>query len=152
MTVQDSVSRMWQAYVTECGVAPGNYVAWYFGDNETDANGLVELVLAGVKRGTASALWAHESDGDPIPQPGDLAIVTNWSGVAKCIIRTTEVSIVPYNEVTEAFAAIEGEGDKSLRYWKELHWPYFAREMNRIGRDLTDTIPIVCHQFELVYR
>ena len=152
MTAQDTVAQMWNAYLKECGTDPGNYSVWYFGDNEEDANGLVELVLAGVKRGTASALWAHDLDGEPVPRPGDLAIVTDWAGIAKCIIRTTEVNIVPYNEVSEAFAAIEGEGDKSLQHWRELHWPYFAREMNRIGRDLTDRIPIVCHQFELAYR
>ena len=151
MTTQESVSQMWSAYGKECDAAPGNYDVWYFGDNEADANELVELVLAGIKRGTASALWAHESDGEPIPKPGDLAIVTNWVGEAKCIIRTTEVNVVPYNEVSEDFAAIEGEGDKSLRHWRNLHWPYFTREMLRIERELTDRIPIVCHQFELAF-
>ena len=143
---------MWSAYSRESPGANDSYSVWYFGDNETDANELVELVLAGVKRGTAGALWAFEADGEPVPQPGDLAVVTDWSGEAKCIVSTTLVNIVPYNEVTEAFAAIEGEGDKSLQHWRNLHWPYFTREMHRIGREMTETIPIVCHQFEVVHQ
>ncbi len=149
--VADSAARMWRAYQQRSHAAPGNYSVWYFADNEADANGLVALVLSGAKRATASALWAHEFDGKPVPEPGDLAVVTDWSGTAQCIIRTTEVEVVPYSEVAEAFAATEGEGDLSLNYWREVHWPYFGREMRRIGGTLTETLPVVCHQFEVVY-
>jgi uncharacterized protein YhfF len=148
----ESASRLWSAYKEDSNCGSGNYDVWYFGDNETDADSLVELVLTGTKRATASALWAYESDGERIPQSGDFAVVTNWAGIARCVIRTTEVTVVPYNEVTEAFAAVEGEGDQSLKYWRDVHWPYFTREMARIGRDLTEEMPVVCHQFALAYR
>lgn len=152
MTPTDSAARLWHAYQQAGGDGgPADYSVWYFADNEADANGLVELVLAGAKRATASALWAHETDGKPVPRPGDLSIVTDWGGTAKCIIRTTAVNVVPYDEVTDAFAATEGEGDLSLSYWREVHWPYFAREMRRIGRELNPTLPVVCHEFEVVY-
>ena len=151
MTTNDSALRLWNAFCAEHSPGKDDYAVWYFGDNETDANELVQLVLDGTKRGTASALWAHEADGEAVPRPGELAVVTNWLGEAQCIIRTTAVEIVPYKDVSEDFAAIEGEGDKSLRYWRELHWPYFGREMQRIGRSLTDSIPIVCHQFERLF-
>ncbi len=151
MTAADSVSRMWNAYKTASNCTSSHYDVWFFGDNEVDADELVELVLAGTKRATAPALWAYESDGEQVPQPGDLTVVTNWAGIAKCVIRTTEVEIVPYNRVTAAFAAIEGEGDKSLKYWRAVHWPYYTREMSRIGRELSDTLPVICQQFEVVY-
>jgi len=143
--------QLWRAYEALGYGAAKSYRVWYFGDNQDDADGLVALVLAGTKQATASAFWAHESDGEPLPAHGDLSIVTDWAGVAQCLIRTTVVEVVPYNEVTPAFAAIEGEGDRSLAYWKTVHWPYFSREMRRIGRELTERIPVVCHQFELVY-
>ena len=142
---------MWRAYEAHCQQSPGRYSVWYFGDNQADADGLVELVLSGEKRATAGALWAFESDGTPLPQPGDLAVVTDWAGVAKCIIRTTDVTVVPYHEVSESFAAAEGEGDLSLAFWRQVHWPYFGREMSRIGHELTENIPVVCHRFEVVY-
>ena len=147
----DSVTDMWCAYQPRRTDHSADYSVWYFADNEVDANGLVELVLTGAKRATVSALWAHEADGKPVPQPGDLAVVTDWGGTAQCIIRTTAVNVVPYNKVTEAFAASEGEGDLSLQHWRAVHWPYFGREMQRIGRQLTETIPVVCHEFEVVY-
>jgi len=151
VTPSESILQLWRAYEALDHFASRPYRVWYFGDNQDDADGLVALVLAGTKQATASALWAHESDREPIPATGDLCVVTNWAGLAQCIIRTTFVEVVAYNEVTPAFAAIEGEGDKSLAYWKTVHWPYFSREMRRIRRELTELIPVVCHQFELVY-
>ena len=147
----DSVSLMWAEYRQQSQCGASHYDAWYFGDNEVDANELVKLVLAGAKRATAGALWAYEADQVAVPRPGDLAIVTDWAGVAQCLIRTTLVDVVPYDEVTEDFAAAEGEGDRSLNYWKQVHWPYFQREMYRIGREPSERMPVVCHRFELVY-
>ncbi|MGR4868778.1 ASCH domain-containing protein [Variovorax sp. LARHSF232] len=74
------------------------------------------------KRATATSLWSLER----LPAPGDLSIVTNWSGAPLCIIETLAVDVVPFNEVGAEFAATEGEGDGSLAYWQEAHRPYFA--------------------------
>ena len=35
-------------------------------------------------------------------------------------------------EVTEDFAAAEGEGDGTLAYWRRVHWSYFGRECERL--------------------
>lgn len=147
----DSVIKLWADYQRTVSGDAKRYDSWYFADTETDADELAELVLAGIKRATASALWAFEFDREPVPKPGDFSVVTNWRGVAACIIRTTAVEVVPYNEVTAVFAEIEGEGDKSLAYWRSVHWPYYQREMLRIGRELSPTLPVVCQHFERVY-
>jgi hypothetical protein len=39
------------------------------------------------------SLWFFESQGMPLPQVGDLHVVTNWAGEAQCVIRTTRVEI-----------------------------------------------------------
>ena len=58
----------------------------------------------------------------------------------------------PNMEVPEEFAATEGEGDGSLRYWREAHWEYFGRECERIGRARDLKMPVVCERFEVVFR
>lgn len=128
------------------------YEAFHFDDNQPTADCLAELVLQGTKRATAGLLWAFEAENKPIPKPGDLSVVTNWASEPLCIIESTVVDVVPYHRVTEQFAAIEGEGDKSLRYWLEVHWDYFGRECRRIGREPSLEMPVVCEQFEVVYR
>jgi uncharacterized protein YhfF len=32
------------------------------------------------------------------------------------------------------YAAIEGDDDGSLEYWRHAHWAFFSRESKRIGR------------------
>ena len=78
--------------------------------------------------------------------------MTNWSGTPLCVIETRDVAIVPYEQVTAEFAATEGEGDGSLRYWREAHWAFFGRECARIGRSPDPRMPVVCERFEVIYR
>lgn len=58
------------------------------------ANELLRLVLIGKKRATASSLLKYELDGQPIPRVGDLSIVTDWEGIPRCVIETTEVTTI----------------------------------------------------------
>jgi|GEM_PF-2082915 len=60
------------------------YWAWHFCDNQADADELAELVVAGFKRATAGALWSYEAEDEPLPQIGDLSVITDWSGAARC--------------------------------------------------------------------
>lgn len=150
-----TAQQMWDAYASHIGkdkLAGKTYTAWHFCNDEQGANALYPLVLSGQKRATASSLWAFETDGEPVPKPGDLSIILDWDGNARCIIETTHVDIVPFNEVTEEFAAIEGEGDGSLAHWRRVHDEFYREECGRIGRDFREDMPAVCEQFRVVYR
>ena len=126
--------------------------AFAFGDSAAMADDLAALVLQGTKRATASALWTYEAEGQPMPQPGGLSIVTDAADRALCVIETRSVEVVPFREVTAEFAATEGEGDGSLAYWRRVHEDFFTRECVAAGRAFSDTMPIVCECFEVVYR
>lgn len=147
----ESITELWNAFRHSSGHTGQKYDVWHFADNPKDADELVELVIAGVKRATAPALWSFEYDGEPLPAVGDFSVVTDWAGQAKCVIQTTDVEIVQFSNVSAAFAEIEGEGDKSLRYWRSVHQPYYEREMQRIGRELRDDLPVVCQRFDCVF-
>ena len=149
----DSPKAMWEAFLASTHDPPTapSYTAWHFCDTQELADALAELVRAGRKRATTAALWTHELTGEPLPQPGDLSVVTDWSGRARCIIRTTSVEIVAFSEVDDEFARAEGEGDGSLAYWRQAHWAYFTRELASLGRLPADDMPVVCERFEVVY-
>ncbi|MCR3923277.1 MAG: ASCH domain-containing protein [Firmicutes bacterium] len=150
-----SVKKMWQDYLLSLGETAENtskkYSAWYFCDNEEDADELADLVIAGIKRATASLYLAYESEGEVLPTVGDHSIVTNWAGVAQCIIKTIKLNVVPFSDVSEAFAATEGEGDKSLAYWRTAHWHYFSREMKELGREPSEEMLVLCEEFVVVF-
>ncbi len=125
---------------------------FYFSDNEADATELAALVLQGTKTGTASLVWMYEERGDPVPAPGDLSIVTDWHGTPLCVMETTQVTVLAFDDVGAAFAASEGEGDLSLEYWRRVHWDYFVRECASLGREPSRNMPVVCENFAVVHR
>jgi len=153
MPVPAHLSAFWGEFARASGGADEErfYEAFYFGDSEAMANELAELVLRGIKRATAGALWSYEGEGQPLPQPGGLSIVTNWSRHPLCIIETQSVEVVPFHEVTAEFAATEGEGDGSLSFWRQAHREFFTRDCARVGKQFSECMPVVCERFSVVY-
>ncbi len=153
--VHDSIGRLWTRFLKSKNEDPQitdhTYDTFFFSDNKEDADELAALVTKGRKRATSPSLWFFEQTGERIPEPGDLHIVTDWSGRARCVIETTRVEIVPFNEISEEYAAIEGEGDGSLDYWRSVHWDYYHRELAPYGIEPTPDMPIVCEYFRTVY-
>jgi len=150
-----SVTSMWSDFLSQQSHASSRArnppESWHFCDNEADANECAALVLSGRKRATATLLWWFESTGEPLPAIGDLNIVTDWSGQATCVIRTTGVQVVPFNGITELHASAEGEGDGSLEWWRTAHWACFTRELERGGQSPEADMPIVFQEFECVF-
>jgi len=128
------------------------YVAASFGDTPQMADKLGQLVIMGIKTGTCSALWEWEAEEKPIPAPGQLTIVLDGRGDPMCIIETTEVFACRFNDVDEELAYAEGEGDRSLQYWRQAHREFFTRALPRIGREFSEDMPLVCEKFKLIYR
>ena len=121
-----------------------------YGDSPELSQALIDLIRSGAKRAGASLLWAHDFERDPIPQVGDLEIVLDHRAEPVLLTRVLSVEVVPFEAVTAAYAAIEGEGDGSLKHWREGHWEFFSRECARIGRQPEASMPIVCSIFELL--
>lgn len=99
--------------------------AWAFGATPEHADELLALVLAEIKVGTASSLWDYEESGDPLPVVGELSIILDGSGAPRAVIETTAIDIVPFDEVDEAHAYAEGEDDRTLAQWREVHERYW---------------------------
>jgi len=150
-----SVKSMWIKYLKTIGesiqTTDKEYTAWHFDITEKSANNLAKLVLSGQKRATAASLWVEKHDHGVIPKVGDYSIITNWDGIAKCIIQTTSIDIVPYNQVTEGFVKVEGEGDQSLKYWRQVHEAYYRKECARIGMEFNENMPVICEIFRVVF-
>jgi len=154
MGKQSDVEAFWQAYLAslpEGTEVPSSYETWHFCDNEEAANELGDLVKAGTKTATCSLVWVYEAENEERPKVGDLSIITNWDGEPLCIIETTEAEIKAFNEVDAGFAYDEGEGDRSLAYWRQVHWEFFSRECSAIGREPAETMPLLCERFRVIF-
>ncbi|MEO9511039.1 MAG: ASCH domain-containing protein [Flavobacteriaceae bacterium] len=122
-----------------------------FCDNEKDANTCVDLVCKDVKRATSHSLLGLQLRKEELPKIGDFAVVTDWSGKAKCVIRTTTVKLVPYFAINPEHARLEGEGDKSLEHWQKTHWDYYEKELSEFNRKPRESMIVVFESFEKLF-
>ena len=122
-----------------------------FGFTWDDAREIAALVRNGTKTATGGLVWSNEADGKPGSQPGDLWIVIAGPDEPVCIIETTEVRVIPYDEVPEEYAWEGGEGDRSMTDWRRMYWEMIVSECKRIGRDPNPKAPLAMERFRVVY-
>jgi uncharacterized protein YhfF len=127
------------------------YEVWHFGDSQELADELAELVVSGKKTATTSLYWEYEAEGEALPWTGSYSVITNFDGTPRGVIQTTEVRILPFDEVEADFAAHEGEGDLSQDFWRKAHWLVFSRTCARLGLAPNSKMPVVCERFRLLY-
>lgn len=154
MQLSEKALQYYQEYLATmpAGTQPHARVeSWYFCNTEPCAQELGELVQRGIKTATASLLWTYEAEGEVLPEVGGISVITDWHGEPMCIIETTRVYILPFNQVDAEQAYEEGEGDRSLAYWREVHWRFFGQEAQAIGREVTEDMPVICERFRLLY-
>jgi uncharacterized protein YhfF len=111
-----------------------------FGDNPALADELAELVLAGKKTATC---WAAEQG--LLTDDGKRMVVLDGAGRPRAVIETVELTQHRFPDVDAAFANDEGEGDRTLAYWRRAHEVYFTR----LGQFTPDML-LWCERFRVV--
>lgn len=99
--------------------------AWTFNGDAAHADTLVALVIAGTKTATSSARSDYAED-DDLPTPGMLSILLDSAGHPRALLRTTEVSVKAFSDVSKEHAVAEGEGERTLSQWRSTHADFFA--------------------------
>jgi uncharacterized protein YhfF len=94
-----------------------------FGDNPALADELLALVLEGKKR---ASCWAA-SEGLKGAAVGKSMVALDGKRKPRVVLTTMELAQRGFDNVDEQFAYDEGEGDRSLTYWREAHKRYFTR-------------------------
>ena len=146
------MQRFWQEAAVDLGLDPTSPALHFsFGNTVEFADILAYTVLDGPKRATAGLIAEMEADGEPYPKPGDHWIVTDGQGRPCSVIQTREVQTAPFHTVDEAFAWDEGEGDRSLGFWRRVHIEHFEQSCERIGIDWSEDLDVFFERFDLVW-
>ena len=125
------------------------YEAWSFG---VDPAELAELTLQGLKTATTSGHELYEIDNEALPMENEFSVILDGSDNAICITKTTKVYVTPFNEVSEQHAFKEGEGDRTLAYWKRVHTDFFLEEYTKNELVFDEEALVVCEEFDVVYK
>jgi uncharacterized protein YhfF len=144
------VEDLWNRYRQ---INPGaeSYEAWSFAGGGKIGDELADLVLKGLKTATASAYAIYEVEKAPIPSAGALSIILKSIDDAVCIIRTTNILICEFRDVSPEHAYCEGEGDRSLEYWRMVHRECFTEELASHGLSFDEGMLVVCETFVLEF-
>lgn len=127
----------------------GKYEAWPFGEAPDK---LAELVVQGIKTATCSAYDLYKINNEPLPQAGDYSIILNSNEEAVCIIKTVKVYVTEFNKVSKEHAFKEGEGDRSLEYWRIVHENFLTNELASVNKVFDGNTKVVCEEFEVVFK
>ena len=122
--------------------------AWSFG---VEADHLADLVLRGEKTATSSAYDLYAVDQEALPQVGSFHLILDSRHQAVCIIEIRKVSILPFCQVPAEHAYKEGEGDKSLDYWRRTHREVFSQWLHEAGLAFGEESKIVLEEFCRIY-
>jgi len=152
----ENVAAYWQNFLdslpADSPYRSRPYEAEGWGDSPEMADELGALIAAGTKTATCSAVWEWQAEDASWPDVGFLTIVLDGRDQPLCIVKTTEITLKPYSAVDAQFASDEGEGDRSLAYWREAHRRFFTRALQKIDREFSADMPLVCERFVVIYR
>ncbi|MCR4632782.1 MAG: ASCH domain-containing protein [Erysipelotrichaceae bacterium] len=127
----------------------GTYEAWSFGEVPDKLAG---LVVSGVKTATCSAFDLYRINNEPLPKAGDHSVILDSKGEAVCIIKTVRTYVTGFDKVSADHAFKEGEGDRSLEYWRRVHEDFLRNELALVNKRFDKDTKVVCEEFEVVYR
>ncbi len=116
--------------------------AWAFGGN---SDHLLELVLSGKKTATSSLLSVYQDGSVSLPKPGCYSVILDSKGSPGCVVLWKETFIRKFSEIDSQHAWEEGEGDRSLKYWRDVHLKFFSAY-----EGFTEDSEILCERFNVV--
>ncbi len=152
MKTRERAAEFWKAFCSFSGTdAAERYQVWHFGNTAEMARDLANLVLLGKKTATASLVEANGLKPEETPILGGYSVVIDIENEPICVVHTTEVRHLPFNEVDEQFAFDEGEGDRSYQYWRDVHWHYFTNEARELGLGFNESSLVCCERFKVLF-
>lgn len=144
-----TAEEMWKLFSERNGIKNKEYEAWAFGD---DSDKLADLTVNGIKTATCSAYCWYENGEEELPKVGEYSVILNSKDDAVCVIKTNKVYIERFKNISSEHAYKEGEGDRSLEYWRQVHRNFFTKELIEIGRNFSEDMELVCEEFEVVFK
>lgn len=152
--MNQSAITLWAQFKKEQGILHDHYAVWAFGNSPEMADELLAHVLKGEKTGISSLHLLYELglEEEPIPTAGLYSVVLDGKNQAQAVICTKVVDILPYSQVSEVHSYLEGEGNRTLEYWRHVHQPFFEQELKNYSLPFSEELLVVYELFEVVFQ
>ncbi|MFL5784203.1 MAG: ASCH domain-containing protein [Bacteriovoracaceae bacterium] len=117
--------------------------AWSFGG---DSNHLLDLVLAGKKTATSSLFSIYQNGMIKLPIEGSYHVILDKDSVPRCVVLIEKTLVAKFKDIDEHHAHEEGEGDRSLTCWRDIHINFFSKYQG-----FSEESEILCEKFKLIW-
>ena len=116
-----------------------------FGDSEALSRQILALVREGKKTATVEAMRVYRGKGaDVLPAVGRRDVALEWDGRPALMVETVEVRVRRFDEMDEAFVALQGQF-RDLEHWRKAYRAYFSR-----NGGVSEDMEIMCERFRVV--
>lgn len=145
--------KFWEDFLKASGEIPSEtaLISAAPAGNFDITDSLISLYKEGKKTAGSGLVEDYESAGDPLPKVGDYWIVLNSSKEPTLILKTIKTEIYKFKNVPQSVAIAEGEGDLSLKYWREEHAKFFRPYLKEWGIDDLNEAHSIVEFFEMVF-
>ena len=134
--------RFWQQCREKHGIETGEHHLCTLADpaildpgvENLDLSDHPRLIRERRKNGTAHLAMDFEINGIPSREAGDYWLIPDFDNRPLYLVKVVEIVTWAFAEVPLSWAEVEGEGDLSLRWWRDAHHDYFSRQCARWGR------------------
>lgn len=149
--MKTNIAQYWNLFKLDTGRNEKEpYDIFKIGNSVESANNGLRLILENKKIATSSL---PEDFGDKRPpRSGDLSIVLDGSDEPGCVVETTDVNLVAFNEVGETFAKDYGEWDGTLATWRQFNGEYYKNHARQFGIDWNENCKLICEYFRVLHR
>ena len=149
----DKIKAFWETFLIDKQLNKDTIYEghFHFELTENSVNELLELVLIGQKKATASSYESYMLENQKLPKIGDLNIITDFYGNPKGVIKTTKITILPFKDLTFDIVKREGEDD-TLESWQKNHRKFFTQEGKELGYTFNEDMKVVFEDFKLIYK
>jgi uncharacterized protein YhfF len=97
-------------------------------------------------------LWDYQESGKPLPYVGALSVLEDGARQPVCVIETTWVEVIPFDQIDSKFAFEYSETDGTLEGWRQMFWGYYDRECSKKGWVMSKGAPMVCERFRVIFQ
>jgi uncharacterized protein YhfF len=145
------VRAFWEEFRQARGVPQQPFDACRFAEDALLNDELLVLVLRGIKRATACLVRDVEAGYDMMARVGGHVVLLDGRDRPRAIWRTRTVDVKPLDQVDDAFAWDEGEGERTRDDWLAAHVRFYSGRAAREGFAFDASMPAVFERFTIVW-
>jgi uncharacterized protein YhfF/DNA-binding CsgD family transcriptional regulator len=147
-----STEAYWKSFQRHGGVNDDNYQVTRLKTEPAVARRLVEMVVAGAKRGLAGPMhYFGEGCEESVPTAGDHVMLLDHKNRPHLIWRTRSARVAPLSSVTDRHVWTDGEGRGDRNRWLAAIGQSFAAQARQYRFEMHDDIATLFETFDVVW-